>query len=282
MRGVVVVALVSLAYALLCEGFGSGDFIVITPTSKASPPTDATNDSGSGDDDEDYGNGSGSMPTRVSTVGPTTDDEGSGGSGSGGYNVATTNMPKRVDSTMATTNTDLYIMESTTEKVKTVPMTDDKTTLITDSMDPSTPSPTVVIVNVVTTETPTQPTEKTTPAIVRETTQVQETTVRTTSEGPKTTVEPKTEGAPTEATTQKAEEKQTTNDVNAYAVKKGEEEEGFTLTTEVIAGVVGCALLALLLIAFLMYRLKKRDEGSYLLDDQYDKKMGNSDKEAFV
>ena len=283
MRGVVVVALVSLAYALLCEGFGSGDFIVITPTSKASPPTDATNDSGSGDDDEDYSNGSGSKPTRVSTVGPTTDDEGSGASGSGGYNVATTNMPKTVDSTMATTNTDIYIMESTTEKVNTVPITDDKTTQITDSMDPSTPSPTVVIANVVTTESPTQATEeKTTPAIVRKTAQVRETTVRTTSEGPKTTVELKTEGAPTDVTTQQAEEKQTTNDVNAFALKKDEEEEGFTLTTEVIAGVVGCALLALLLIAFLMYRLKKRDEGSYLLDDQYDKKMGNSDKEAFV
>ena len=68
---------------------------------------------------------------------------------------------------------------------------------------------------------------------------------------------------------------------------KGKKKEGFTLTTEVIAGVVGCALLALLLIAFLMYRLKKRDEGSYLLDesnvyhDDY-KKVYGSDKEAFI
>jgi hypothetical protein len=74
-------------------------------------------------------------------------------------------------------------------------------------------------------------------------------------------------------------------DPNVAALKK--DKDGFTLTTEVIAGVVGCALLALLLIAFLMYRLKKRDEGSYLLDESNAypvdyKKMNVSDKEAFI
>lgn len=287
MRGVVVLALAILAYTVLCEGQGSGQGSVISPTSKASQPTDATNDSGSGDDDEDFNNGSGKKPTSESTVEPTTDDEGSGGSGSGDY--TTTAVPKTDESMAATDNTtdntDLYIIEVPTDKGTPEPMTYGKTTRITDSVEPSTQSPTVMTVHVVTTESPTQSQateEKTTRAIpVQETTtKARETTVRMTGKAPRTTVSPKTEPNPTKATTPAA--KKTTIDVNAFAQNDDDDKEGFTLTTEVIAGVVGCALLALLLIAFLMYRLKKRDEGSYLLDDQYDKKMGNSDKEAFV
>ena len=81
--------------------------------------------------------------------------------------------------------------------------------------------------------------------------------------------------------------KSTTSNPRILAAKDSKKSEGFTLTTEVIAGVIGCALLALLLIAFLMYRLKKRDEGSYLLDesnvyhDDY-KKVYGSNKEAFI
>ena len=90
-----------------------------------------------------------------------------------------------------------------------------------------------------------------------------------------------------QGTTKKGKGTSTTSNANAMANRGNKQEEGFTLTTEVIAGVVACALLALLLIAFLMYRLKKRDEGSYLLDDSNAypsdyKKLHLSDKEAFI
>jgi hypothetical protein len=105
------------------------------------------------------------------------------------------------------------------------------------------------------------------------------------------TKEPKISEEPTqydeEITTDQNDKGTTTKEEepNVAALKK--DKDGFTLTTEVIAGVVGCALLALLLIAFLMYRLKKRDEGSYLLDESNAypvdyKKMNVSDKEAFI
>jgi len=58
------------------------------------------------------------------------------------------------------------------------------------------------------------------------------------------------------------------------------------LTTEVIAAVVVGAVCAVILIAFLVYRLRKRDEGSYLLSDvgykDTYKLQGDTGKEAFV
>ena len=58
------------------------------------------------------------------------------------------------------------------------------------------------------------------------------------------------------------------------------------LTTEVIAAVVVGAICAVILIAFLVYRLRKRDEGSYALSDagykDTYKLQGDTGKEAFV
>ena len=58
------------------------------------------------------------------------------------------------------------------------------------------------------------------------------------------------------------------------------------LTTEVIAAVVVGAVCAIILIAFLVYRLRKRDEGSYALSDagfkDTYKPQGDTGKEAFV
>lgn len=57
------------------------------------------------------------------------------------------------------------------------------------------------------------------------------------------------------------------------------------LTTEVVAAIVVGAVCAIILIAFLVYRLRKRDEGSYALtdggyNDTY--KLKGEGKEAFV
>ena len=66
----------------------------------------------------------------------------------------------------------------------------------------------------------------------------------------------------------------------------GEKEVITVLTAEVIAAVVVGAVCAVILIAFLVYRLRKRDEGSYALydvgyKDTY-KLQGDNGKEAFV
>lgn len=64
----------------------------------------------------------------------------------------------------------------------------------------------------------------------------------------------------------------------------GEKEVMKVLTTEVIAAVVVGAVCAVILIAFLVYRLRKRDEGSYSLSEYKDTYKLNADtgKEAFV
>ncbi|KAK3738839.1 hypothetical protein QZH41_004373 [Actinostola sp. cb2023] len=66
-----------------------------------------------------------------------------------------------------------------------------------------------------------------------------------------------------------------------------QEREAFSvLTTEVIAAVVVGGVCAIILIAFLVYRLRKRDEGSYILTDttykDTNKLRGDPGKEAFV
>lgn len=66
----------------------------------------------------------------------------------------------------------------------------------------------------------------------------------------------------------------------------GEKEVMKVLTTEVIAAVVVGAVCAVILIAFLVYRLRKRDEGSYSLSDvgykDTYKLHADTGKEAFV
>lgn len=68
--------------------------------------------------------------------------------------------------------------------------------------------------------------------------------------------------------------------------RKGADEGVQVLTTEVIAAVVVGGVCAIILIAFLVYRLRKRDEGSYILTDNgfkdTNKLRGDTGKEAFV
>lgn len=70
------------------------------------------------------------------------------------------------------------------------------------------------------------------------------------------------------------------------AARKAEDEAVQVLTTEVIAAVVVGGVCAIILIAFLVYRLRKRDEGSYILTDNAfkdtNKLRGDTGKEAFV
>lgn len=78
-------------------------------------------------------------------------------------------------------------------------------------------------------------------------------------------------------------------EADANARTSNDENGGLNgLTTEVVAAVVVGAVCAIIIIAFLVYRLKKRDEGSYALDesthytnkDAY--KFSAEGKEAFV
>lgn len=79
---------------------------------------------------------------------------------------------------------------------------------------------------------------------------------------------------------------------DALAMKGNEGDRGepqkeviTVLTAEVIAAVVVGAVCAVILIGFLVYRLRKRDEGSYALSDGYKdtyKLQGDNGKEAFV
>ncbi|XP_031566478.1 syndecan-2-like [Actinia tenebrosa] len=75
------------------------------------------------------------------------------------------------------------------------------------------------------------------------------------------------------------------NDGNVAARKQ--EKAGLrVLTKEVIAAVIVGGICAIILIAFLVYRLRKRDEGSYVLTDSAykdtNKLRGDPGKEAFV
>lgn len=303
-----MLVLLSTAF-VLCHGQegSGGDVVVISPTSKGTPPADSTNDSGSGVDDEDGDGeddeGSGSTTATYTTVtyttvGPTAEeDEGSGGSGSGGGSTSpafeTKSTIQTTESTTATTeNTDIYI-ETSSKKTNAADETSTTTKSVRTEAEEF-PAEKTTASNVVdkTIETPAS-------AIKSSGTMKARTTVQTPTEKPSTrlettTAEPESTSELTKATktvetktkSTPSSEESTTSGQNMMALK-GNKGEGFTLTTEVIAGVVGCALLALLLIAFLMYRLKKRDEGSYLLDDSCGnldtyKKVDNSDKEAFV
>lgn len=70
------------------------------------------------------------------------------------------------------------------------------------------------------------------------------------------------------------------------AASKQERQGLRVLTKEVIAAVIVGGICAIILIAFLVYRLRKRDEGSYVLTDSAykdtHKLRGDTGKEAFV
>jgi hypothetical protein len=82
-----------------------------------------------------------------------------------------------------------------------------------------------------------------------------------------------------------AHEDEVAGDGNIQASKQ--DKEGLrVLTKEVIAAVIVGGICAIILIAFLVYRLRKRDEGSYILTDSAykdtNKLRGDPGKEAFV
>ena len=356
MRGVILVVLLGyLAVVLYAEseptkqvGSGSGDgiddqVIYITPTNGTKPPTDSTDDYGSGvddEDDEDYGSGS-AMPSTTETFTtetPTTvresttteettteaatttstttiitpdDEDYYSGSGSGSGLSST-----RPQDETTTASTDIYISTETStvdnvnaliiqaqnnivtttestkqESTRSLFKTTQKPASTTPPRAPTTDSWTRESATT-TTESVETTTQASTPGLIKtEAATTEQYRVQSTeTESPE---EPELEILSEEpkvinkfATTKQSDET-TKQSGDIMALKKNKKEPGFTLTTEVIAGVVGCALLALLLIAFLMYRLKKRDEGSYLLDESNAypvdyKKFHVSDKEAFI
>jgi len=84
-----------------------------------------------------------------------------------------------------------------------------------------------------------------------------------------------------------------TSDPNNQAIKEAEEEidekSGVGFTIGIIIGVVVGAILAILVIVFLVYRLRKKDEGSYSLDEpssqafiRDEKNAGGQGKEYFA
>lgn len=60
--------------------------------------------------------------------------------------------------------------------------------------------------------------------------------------------------------------------------KKEPKESGINFTIGIIVGVVVGAVLAILVIVFLVYRLRKKDEGSYSLDEQSSQAFIRDDK----
>ena len=228
--------------------------------------------------------------TYTSTQGDDEDDYSGSGSGSA-------SSKPQYEST--STSNDIYIT-STTEQTVIIPGRSSTTESTSESSTPqpnihfkTTSSSTEKFLPTTQSTTTTESVETTTAAsntqaIVKSTMAESETTTKMDVKTPKVypTKQP-TEQSEEEFTTERADTESTTAEDPGVMAHKKKQEEGFTLTTEVIAGVVGCALLALLLIAFLMYRLKKRDEGSYLLDESNAyppdyKKINISDKEAFI
>jgi hypothetical protein len=364
MRGVILVVLLGyLAVVLYAEseptkqvGSGSGDgiddqVIYITPTNGTKPPTDSTDDYGSGvddEDDEDYGSGS-AMPstaetstaetfttetpttvresttteettTEAATTSTTTiitpdDEDYYSGSGSGSGLSST-----RPQDETTTASTDIYISTQTStvdnvnaliiqaqnnivtttkstkqESTRSLFKTTQKPASTTPPRAPTTDSWTRESATT-TTESVETTTQASTPGLIKtEAATTEQYRVQSTeTESPE---EPELEILSEEpkvinklwpsATTKQSDETTKQSDGDMMMLTNNKKEPGFTLTTEVIAGVIGCALLALLLIAFLMYRLKKRDEGSYLLDESNAypvdyKKFHVSDKEAFI
>lgn len=257
------------------------------------------------------------MSTTQAAIGSTDDEDitisSGSGSGSGVVNEVFTKAPGKSTASA----TDIYIDVSTTDstliiegrefRTKSTPSKKISTRAPTEGFKTDTPkfvsngvvADSETLATGETIQMSTEPIDSktddsTTEALVkasRFTTEVPNTEKREHEEGtaglPRTTStiqRPKPSRKP-DVTTRKTHE--TTKNPHVLGRVGEKDDENFTLATEVIAGVVGCALLALLLIAFLMYRLKKRDEGSYLLDESNTypvdyKKMHESDKEAFI
>ena len=150
------------------------------------------------------------------------------------------------------------------------------------SGDESTTEPSIVDVSVVspTTDEPAVTTQKTT-TIDNEIPETEETTEEENTDEP-------TDGEGDDMFGGGVSETDPPNEVDSpNAEARVDEKTVLTvLTTEVIAAVVVGAVCAVILIAFLVYRLRKRDEGSYALSDagykDTYKLQGDTGKEAFV
>eukprot|EP00794_Sanderia_malayensis_P012004 gene12004-13243_t len=69
--------------------------------------------------------------------------------------------------------------------------------------------------------------------------------------------------------TEKSPGKENNADTQKSRNPKSKKKPGLSFTTGIIIGVITGAILAILIILFLVYRLRKKDEGSYLLDERY-------------
>lgn len=102
-------------------------------------------------------------------------------------------------------------------------------------------------------------------------------TVLVINEGDSNTIDPKGTKIPTKKTTTLGNEveiynsgtEDPANTVGASVSDEDDDEKpGVNFTVGIIVGVVVGAILAILVIVFLVYRLRKKDEGSYSLDEQ--------------
>lgn len=147
------------------------------------------------------------------------------------------------------------------------------------STDPSTVD--VTVESVVTTESATSAQGETTTEQSNEITEAGETTKGTSGVDENVSEDEDVFGGGVGGDTMALEKKDKDLDNTA-----GEKEVMKVLTTEVIAAVVVGAVCAVILIAFLVYRLRKRDEGSYSLSDvgykDTYKLHADTGKEAFV
>lgn len=147
----------------------------------------------------------------------------------------------------------------------------------TSTDDPSTVD--VTVESVVTTESATSAQGETTRELSNEITEAGETTKGTSGVDENESEDEDVFGGGVGGDTMALQKKDKDLDNTA-----GDKEVMKVLTTEVIAAVVVGAVCAVILIAFLVYRLRKRDEGSYSLSEYKDtyKLHADTGKEAFV
>eukprot|EP00112_Aurelia_sp_Birch-Aquarium-sp1_P006710 Seg1734.12 transcript_id=Seg1734.12/GoldUCD/mRNA.D3Y31 product=Syndecan protein_id=Seg1734.12/GoldUCD/D3Y31 len=262
------------------SGQGSGDESMegsTPPTKKAftSKPDDTTDEPGSGDDDEDLK----LVVTRkpmAKTNRPTTmihhtdnvDEEGSGSGGSGAVDVIQPSTPLSKDPQPDPTTTP----KKASKKIipVTMPVTFNKREETEEPITKAMP------VSVRKEMTKPRPVAKLTPTpnnvIEPEEAKTTENAEITTANDVEwinysTTTEPKTSttGHPNKI-------KEPVDPINPGNTAQqrgnnGQSKPALSFTTGIIIGVVAGAILALLVILFLVYRLRKRDEGSYSLEE---------------
>ena len=282
------------------SGEGSGDESMegsTPPTKKAftSKPDDTTNEAGSGDDDEDLKLVVTRKPmakTNRPTVNHHTDnveEEGSGSGGSGVIDVIQPSTPLSKDLLQPDTTTKLKMASKKIIPV-TMPVTFKKRE---ETEGPITKEMPVTVRKDMTKPRPftklaTNQENVIKPEEWKTSENVEITSANNVEWINYSTTEPKTT---TTDHPNKIKEKTDPIDLGNTAKQLGNNKESrpaLSFTTGIIIGVVAGAILALLVIIFLVYRLRKRDEGSYSLEEPitgYTKQepgSPTSDKEYFA